>query len=141
MRPSSRCAAHARSVTNGITPRRWLLQCNPALAALITKTLGSDAWLTDLTKLERLQQYADDHGFQKAFLDAKQANKVRLANYITRTTGLEINPDALFDIQVKRLHEYKRQVRRVLDIVLTHAVHEHSRLHLPLPRAQEAAAG
>ena len=88
------------NVTNGITPRRWLLQCNPALAALITKTLGSDDWLTDLPKIERLVQFADDKGFQKAFLDCKLANKARLAQYITRTTGLEINPEALFDMCV-----------------------------------------
>jgi glucan phosphorylase len=98
------------NVTNGVTFRRWLLQANPSLSALITKTLGSDDYLTNSMLLKGLEKYADDVKFQRAFYDCKLANKERLAHYIEETQGRKINRDALFDIQVKRIHAYKRQV-------------------------------
>jgi starch phosphorylase len=86
------------------------LQANPSLSALITKTLGSDDYLTNSMLLKGLEKYADDVKFQRAFYDCKLANKERLAHYIEETQGRKINRDALFDIQVKRIHAYKRQV-------------------------------
>ncbi len=105
------------NVTNGITPRRWLLQCNPALASLITTTLGNESWLKNLTMLEKLVQYADNPDFQKAFYDCKLANKARLGAYIEAHLKLPIRADALFDIHVKRIHEYKRQFMNALGCV------------------------
>lgn len=100
-----------KNVTNGITFRRWLLQCNPALAELITGALGgSDKWLTNATLLQQLESKVDDAAFLKKFYDIKLQNKTRLAEYIENTLGLPINPNALFSIHVKRIHEYKRQL-------------------------------
>lgn len=104
------------NVTNGITARRWLLQCNPSLADLITTKLGSEGWLTDLYKLEGLAAHADDLKFQKQFYDIKQANKDRLATYIEKTLGIEINRNALFDVMCKRIHEYKRQFMNIVSL-------------------------
>lgn len=102
--------------TNGITPRRWLLQANPQLANLITTTIG-DSWITNLDKLRALEPYADDAEFQQAFMAIKRANKLRLAQVIQATTGVSVFPDSLFDIHVKRIHEYKRQTLNVLHII------------------------
>ena len=102
--------------TNGITPRRWLLQANPQLAYLITTTIG-DGWITNLDELRGLEPYADDAGFQQAFMAIKRANKLRLAQVIQATTGVSVFPDSLFDIHVKRIHEYKRQTLNVLHII------------------------
>jgi starch phosphorylase len=102
--------------TNGITPRRWLLKSNPRLADLITKKLGS-AWPRDLTLLRGLERYADDADFQREFMAIKRANKVDLAEVIRIDCGLEVSPDALFDVQIKRLHEYKRQHLNLLHIM------------------------
>ncbi|KAK4704657.1 glycogen phosphorylase, partial [Phenoliferia sp. Uapishka_3] len=92
---------------------RWLLQCNPHLAALITSQLKSDDWLTNLDKLQGLAKYADDVKFQKAFYDIKQINKDRLATYIEKTLGIPINRNALFDVMCKRIHEYKRSLSQL----------------------------
>ncbi|KAG8982977.1 Non-essential glycogen phosphorylase, partial [Tulasnella sp. 427] len=107
------------NVTNGITPRRWLDQCNPGLSALITETLGGDKtkWLKDLTKLEGLLAHIDDPAFQKKWADAKLQNKQRLAGFIEQTMGVKLNTSALFDIQVKRLHEYKRQSLNIFGVI------------------------
>ncbi|KAG8941623.1 Non-essential glycogen phosphorylase [Tulasnella sp. 424] len=107
------------NVTNGITPRRWLDQCNPGLSALITETLGGDKtqWLKDLTKLEGLLPHADDPAFQKKWADVKLQNKQRLAHFIERTMGVKLNTSALFDVQVKRIHEYKRQSMNILGVI------------------------
>jgi starch phosphorylase len=103
--------------TNGITPRRWLKQCNPRLSKLIDDTLGDDSWPVDLDKLRPLQDRANDPGFQKAFMAVKRANKVDLAVEIKRSCDLDVDPDAIFDVQIKRLHEYKRQHLNLLYIL------------------------
>ncbi len=102
--------------TNGITQRRWLAHCNPKLSKLITDTIG-DSWVTDLQKLNNLLPYSKDAAFQEIFLKIKRENKLFLAEYIKTTMGVTVNPDSIFDIQVKRLHEYKRQLLNVLHIL------------------------
>jgi starch phosphorylase len=105
------------NVTNGITPRRWLHQANPRLSELIASKVGGYEFLTDLTLLNKLEPYADDEDFKKQWGDIKHANKVRLAQHIMDTTGIKVNPHALFDIQVKRIHEYKRQQLNILGVI------------------------
>lgn len=102
--------------TNGITQRRWLLKANPELSSLITELIG-DGWTTDLYKLKELEKYLDDEKVLNRVAEIKLHNKERLANYIKETTGIEVNPHSIFDIQVKRLHEYKRQLLNVLHIM------------------------
>ena len=104
------------NVTNGVTPRRWIHQANPALAHLITETLGSDAWVQDLSCLKGLRERAKDAELQKKWGDVKAEAKVHLAALIQHATGVEVNPGALFDIQVKRIHEYKRQLMNALGV-------------------------
>jgi len=103
--------------TNGITPRRWLLQANPALACLISSVIG-DSWVTDLDHLRKLEPLADDPSFQHRFRSAKRQNKELLAKLIAHDTGIKVSPDSLFDVQVKRLHEYERQLLFVLYIIV-----------------------
>jgi starch phosphorylase len=103
--------------TNGITPRRWLLMANPPLATLITETIG-DGWITDLDQLRRLEPFADDPQFQERFFQARQQNKEALAKYIVREVNVAVSPQSLFDVQVKRLHEYKRQLLLVLYVLI-----------------------
>ncbi len=102
--------------TNGITQRRWLAHANKDLAKLITETIG-DKWLTELNDLEKLANYADDKMFQDKFMAVKHKNKEILAEIIKNDTGIIVNPNSIFDIQVKRLHEYKRQLLNVLHII------------------------
>ncbi len=102
--------------TNGITPRRWLLACNPRLSDLITSRIGGD-WVRDLFRLRDLEKFADDPVFQNEFMAIKRANKVDLASIIERDCGVVVSPDALFDVQIKRLHEYKRQHLNLLHIL------------------------
>ncbi|MFY9375832.1 MAG: glycogen/starch/alpha-glucan phosphorylase [Kiritimatiellia bacterium] len=102
--------------TNGITPRRWLLKANPGLADLITEKIGT-GWITDLDQLKKLEAWADDREFQKRVMAVKHENKVRLADLIHREMGVKVNPDSIFDVQVKRLHEYKRQLLNALGII------------------------
>jgi starch phosphorylase len=104
------------NVTNGITPRRWLNQANPALASLIEKAIGAD-FKKDLTQIKKITPLADDADFRKAFAAVKHANKVRLANKIEQKTGVKLNTDSLFDVQIKRIHEYKRQLLNVLHVI------------------------
>ncbi|MCJ1278501.1 Non-essential glycogen phosphorylase [Puttea exsequens] len=105
------------NVTNGITPRRWLHQANPRLSDLIASKLGGFGFLTDLTLLAKLEHFLDDKQFKKEWAEIKYANKVRLAQHIVNTTGVKVNPKALFDIQVKRIHEYKRQQLNILGVI------------------------
>ncbi|KAI9476360.1 MAG: glycosyl transferase [Benjaminiella poitrasii] len=105
------------NITNGITPRRWLYQSNPGLRDLITTTLGSEAWATKLELLEGLKKHADDPQFQEVWSSVKHANKKRLADWIKANLGIDVNPNALFDIQVKRIHEYKRQFMNILSVI------------------------
>ena len=106
--------------TNGITQRRWLLKANPSLAALITERIGS-GWVTNLGELKRLEPLAEDAEFRARLRAAKRENKVRLAELIKQTNGIAVDPDSLFDVQAKRLHEYKRQVLAVLHIIHRYA--------------------
>lgn len=104
------------NITNGVTPRRFIALINPRLTALINSKI-STRWLTDLTELRQLEAYADDDGFQHQWREVKNANKRDLADYILERTGTIVDPSTLFDIQVKRLHEYKRQHLKLLYIV------------------------
>ncbi len=108
--------------TNGVTQRRWLAACNKELASLINETIGT-AWITDLMQLERLSEYASDAKFRKKWHAVKQQNKVRLGADIEQRTGLKVSANTLFDVQVKRIHEYKRQLLNLL-----HAVHLYDRI-------------
>jgi len=105
-----------RNVTNGVTPRRWLLHANPLLANAITSRIG-DAWIHDLEALRGLEPAADDPEFRAELRAVKRANKERLARVVARSTGVAIDPDALFDVQAKRIHEYKRQLLNALHVV------------------------
>ena len=102
--------------TNGVTQRRWLAGCNPPLAGLIKDTLG-DAWVTDLDQLHGLEKYAEDDSFQQEWRNRKITGKIRLARLIKARTGIELDPGMLFDVQVKRIHEYKRQLLNVLRVI------------------------
>ncbi len=104
------------NMTNGITPRRWLLQANPPLAELITGSIG-EGWEKDLDKLKGLTKFADDAGFHDRFREIKRANKERLAKLISQSCGVTVDPASLFDTQVKRFHEYKRQLLNVLQVI------------------------
>ena len=104
------------NITNGITPRLWLNQANPGLADLISSRIGK-GWITDLSKLRELAELADDKGFQAEFRAVKLANKERLARLAMDRLGLQIDPHSLFDVQVKRIHEYKRQLLNLLHVV------------------------
>ncbi|MGR9091601.1 MAG: glycogen/starch/alpha-glucan family phosphorylase, partial [Gammaproteobacteria bacterium] len=102
--------------TNGVTPRRWLVACNPNLATLITESVG-DGWQTDLERLAGLAAMADDPAFRQRWAAVKLANKRRLAALVERECGVAFNPEALYDVQVKRIHEYKRQLLNVLHVI------------------------
>lgn len=104
------------NVTNGITPRRWLKFCNPNLSALITEKIG-DTWPAHLGELHRIVEFADDPGFQTAYMTVKHQNKQRLATWVASNMGITLNTNAIFDVQIKRLHEYKRQHLNLLHIL------------------------
>ncbi|KAJ5940962.1 hypothetical protein N7516_001130 [Penicillium verrucosum] len=105
------------NVTNGITPRRWLHQANPRLSALIAEKLGSYDFLKDLTLLDKIEAFVDDKAFREEWAVIKRENKLRLAKHIKATTGFDVNPNALFDVQVKRIHEYKRQQLNIFGVI------------------------
>lgn len=104
------------NVTNGVTPRRWLAVANPKLAALFDQYIGSE-WRCDLSQIEKLKAFADKGEFKRAVADIKYDNKVKLAQYVKKTLDIDLAPHALFDVQVKRIHEYKRQMLNVLHII------------------------
>ena len=103
--------------TNGITQRRFLAHGNQILSDWVTKRIGTDAWITDLAQIKKLAKFADDKKAQAEFREIKLANKVRLANYIKEHNGIEVDPTSIFDVQVKRLHEYKRQLLNILHVM------------------------
>ena len=105
------------NVTNGITPRRWLLKANPPLAQLITESIG-DSWITHLDELKKLEKFTNDKNFLDALKKIKVSNKGILSNYVMKNLGVKLDPDAIFDVQVKRLQEYKRQLLLVLYIII-----------------------
>ncbi|KAL5987655.1 Alpha-1,4 glucan phosphorylase L isozyme, chloroplastic/amyloplastic [Asimina triloba] len=103
--------------TNGVTPRRWIRFCNPDLSKIITKWIGNENWVLDTDKLAELRKFADNEDFQREWRAAKKINKVKVVQLIKERTGYIVSPDAMFDVQVKRIHEYKRQLLNVLGIV------------------------
>ena len=109
--------------TNGVAPRLWLLKANPPLSALLTEALGNEDWITDLNRLRGLEKYRNEPEFLARFMEVKRQNKVRLAALVAAKTGINIDPDSLFDVHIKRIHEYKRQLLNVMRIV-----HEYLRL-------------
>ena len=130
--------------TNGITQRRFLMHGDPLLADWVTKYVGKD-WVTDLSRIKRLEFYADDEKVQQEFLNIKYQNKLRLASYIEEHNGIEVNPRSIFDVQVKRLHEYKRQLLNILHVMyLYNELKEHPDMEF-IPRTfifgAKAAAG
>ena len=102
--------------TNGITQRRFLLHANPLLADWITAKIG-DGWVTDLSQMDKLKSYVDDKKAQAEFMEIKYKNKERLAKYILEHNNIEVDPNSIFDVQVKRLHEYKRQLLNILQVM------------------------
>ncbi len=114
--------ARFNNKTNGVTPRRWMLQANPDLASVLNEVLGP-SWVVDTSELERLELVADDEAFRQRFREVKAANKERLAAIVERENGLELDTTSIFDVQVKRIHEYKRQLLNVL-----HIVHQYLRM-------------
>ncbi len=104
------------NITNGVTPRRWLSVCNPELASLITESIG-DGWTKDASELRKLEQFADNPDFQQRFREIKHLHKTKLVTVIKELTGYDVSPDAIFDVQIKRLHEYKRQHLNLLNIL------------------------
>lgn len=105
------------NVTNGITPRRWLHQANPQLSELIASKCGGHEFLKDLTLLNKLEKFIDDKEFRREWAEIKYANKVRLAKHIKDANGVVVNPSSLFDVQVKRIHEYKRQQLNIFGVI------------------------
>ena len=105
------------NVTNGVTPRRWIACANPLMTQLITQKLGHSEWIWDLSKVKDLERWAADERTQEVWKAVKRANKLRLAAWIRKATQVELNPDALFDVMVKRIHEYKRQLMNILYVV------------------------
>lgn len=117
--------------TNGVTPRRWLLMANPALANVITEAIGNE-WIIDLAQLSRLEPFAEDSAFRDSFLRAKRSAKSQFADWLKSTTGLTVNPDSIFDCQIKRIHEYKRQLLNALRIVILYnGLRENPNLDIP----------
>ena len=105
------------NITNGVTPRRWLYSCNNDLAALISKRLGTEEWLTNLEMLLQVRDFADDTQFQAEWMAIKMTNKKKLSEYLLTHHNLQVDPNALFDIQIKRIHEYKRQFMNILRVI------------------------
>ena len=122
------------NVTNGITPRRWLLKANPSLAQLITDKIGED-WVTDLSQLRKLEQFGSEQAFLSALAKIKKSNKGQLSNWVMKNLGVKLDPSAIFDVQVKRLHEYKRQLLLALYIIIFYNRLLNDPSYDPVPRA------
>jgi starch phosphorylase len=120
--------------TNGVTPRRWLLQANPGLAGAITEVIGPE-WVTDATRLRALEPLAADAGFRALFRDVKRENKQRLAEIVRAENGLTLDLDSIFDVQVKRIHEYKRQLLAILRVASEYLRMKEDRSYEPYPRS------
>ncbi|CAN1313975.1 Alpha-glucan phosphorylase 1 [Linum perenne] len=103
--------------TNGVTPRRWIRFCNPDLSSIITKWIGTEDWILDTEKLVTLRNFADNEELQSEWRESKRRNKAKVARFLKEKTGYTVSPDAMFDVQVKRIHEYKRQLMNILGIV------------------------
>ena len=133
-----------RNVTNGITPRRWLLKANPSLAQLITEKIG-DGWITDLAQLKKLERFKSEKAFLDALAKIKKSNKGQLSNWVMANLGVKLDPHAIFDVQVKRLHEYKRQLLLALYIIIFYNRLLNDPKYDPVPRsfifAAKAAPG
>jgi len=121
------------NITNGVTPRRFVVVNNPRLSSLVTRTIG-DSWIKQLDDLRKLEALVEDPGFRSEFQKVKQANKQDLAAYIHAQTGIAVNPESIFDVQVKRLHEYKRQHLNVLHIITLYNRLKHDRAAEIVPR-------
>jgi starch phosphorylase len=121
--------------TNGITPRRWLFQANPGLTALLRETIG-DGFMTDAEALSALAPFAEDGSFREAFAAVKRANKQRLATVIADRTGIRVDPAAMFDVQVKRIHEYKRQLLNILETIALYDAIRADPDRFPVPRVK-----
>jgi starch phosphorylase len=121
------------NVTNGVTQRRWLLTANPGLAGLLDATIGT-AWATDLSQLREVEKYADDLEFQRRFMSIKRVNKERLARIVNRLAAADVDPATMFDIQAKRIHEYKRQLLMALGIVHQYLQLVDDGIEPPVPR-------
>ncbi|MBU0713648.1 glycogen/starch/alpha-glucan phosphorylase [bacterium] len=119
--------------TNGITPRRWLNQANSALATLISESIG-DAWKKDLSEIKKIDVYKDDPEFQIKWKDVKRRNKLSFCEYLFETKGVKINPESMFDVQIKRLHEYKRQLLNVLRIIAEYLLLKENHNAIQVPR-------
>jgi glycogen phosphorylase len=130
--------------TNGVAPRRWVLKANPGLSNLLCETIG-DEWITDLEKMRKIEKFADDASFQERFAKVKQDNKVRLAHVIQNHTGVLVDPTSMFDVQIKRIHEYKRQLLNVLRVIYDYLSIVEDGVPLEVPRtiifAGKAAPG
>ncbi len=122
-----------RNKTNGVTPRRWVLECNPGLSALFTEVVGSERWVTDMSALSEVEKHADDAGFCERWRAVHRENKVRLAEHLEALHGVHIDPDSIFDIQIKRIHEYKRQLLNLLHVVARYQEIKAGKLP-PVPR-------
>ncbi len=117
--------------TNGVTPRRWLLVANPSLAKIVTDAIG-DSWIEDLSQIAKTKPLADDPQFRELFRDAKRQSKTRFAHWLKANTGVAVDPDSIFDCQIKRIHEYKRQLLNVLHIVILYnRLRENPNLNVP----------
>lgn len=130
--------------TNGVAPRRWVLKANPGLSNLLCDTIG-DEWIKDLEKMRKIEQFADDASFQERFAQVKQENKSRLAHVIQNHTGVLVDPASMFDVQIKRIHEYKRQLLNVLRVIYDYLCIVEDGVALEVPRtivfAGKAAPG
>lgn len=105
-------------MTNGVTPRRWLFSCNPGLSKLISDVVGSDEdWVTDMRMITELAAHASEPELQKSFMQVKQECKKQLQHYVQKTEGIHIRLDAMYDVMVKRIHEYKRQLMNILYVI------------------------